>query len=138
MDVEIFCLCDAATVHSGKMNILGAFDHVTGSSEPLKSAPCCIAIRIRFGQIEAGKKDVRIQFVDADGSQVVPTIKASLGVNPPPTESSAVANFVVQLQRLQLPRFGEYSIALAVDGRAEASIPLFARRSPPSASSAKS
>jgi hypothetical protein len=35
------------------------------------------------------------------------------------------------IQQLKLPKFDEYSIDLAIDGRHEASIPLFVKLSPP-------
>jgi len=41
-----------------------------------------------------------------------------------PTDSTATASLVLVIQQLNLPRFGEYSIDLAVDGHHEGSIPL--------------
>jgi hypothetical protein len=34
----------------------------------------------------------------------------------------------LDIQQLKLPKFGEYSIDLAVDGRAEASLPLYVKK----------
>jgi hypothetical protein len=36
----------------------------------------------------------------------------------------------LQIQQLKLPNYGEYSIDLGIDGRHEASIPLFVRPAP--------
>ena len=42
----------------------------------------------------------------------------------------------LSIQRLRLPRFGEYSIDLAVDGRQEGTLPLYVKKRPePSAPS---
>jgi hypothetical protein len=68
-------------------------------------------------------------FVDADGKEVIQTINANVPVIVPPNESSSTAQIVVGIQQLILPRFGEYQIDLAIDGRLEKSIPLFVRQS---------
>jgi hypothetical protein len=36
----------------------------------------------------------------------------------------------LSIQRLRLPRFGEYTIDLAVDGRQEGPLPLYVRKRP--------
>jgi hypothetical protein len=39
-------------------------------------------------------------------------------------------NMILNLQGLKFPGFGEYSIDLAIDGRHEASLPLYVRKIP--------
>jgi hypothetical protein len=48
----------------------------------------------------------------------------------PPDEHSITVCLVLQIQQMKLPNYGEYSIDLAIDGRIEASIPLFVRPVP--------
>jgi hypothetical protein len=131
MEVELLSLCDAATSHAGKLNVIGIFDTIMGQQEPIEAPSCSIAARIRFMQLEEGNKTLKIQFIDADGKEVLPTLQTGMDVKVPPTASSTTANFVLGIQQLKLPRFGEYSISLAIDGRIEKSIPLYARRSVP-------
>lgn len=126
MKVEIFTLCDAATNDAGgKLNILGSFDRLMARQEPITHAQCAVAIKLRFERVEEGQKLLRIQLVDSDGKSVMPTIDAATQVNFKDESPTATASVVLNIQGLKLPRFGEYAIHLAVDGRHEASIPLF-------------
>ncbi len=128
MKVEIFTLCDAATADAGgKLNILGSFDRINANAIPVTHPLCALAIKMRFERLEEGPKRVRISFMDSDGQAVMPTLDANTQVMFPPDEHSVTACLVLQLQQLKLPNFGEYSIDLGIDGRHEASIPLFVR-----------
>ena len=129
MKVEIFTLCDAATADSGgKLNILGSFDRINAAGIPVTHPLCALAMKLRFERLEEGEKRIRISFVDTDGTAVMPTLDAGTRVTFPPGESSVTACFVLQIQQMKLPNYGEYSIDLAVDGRHEASIPLFVKQ----------
>ncbi len=85
---------------------------------------CAVAIKLRFERLEEGQKRIRIAFVDSDGASVMPTLDTTTQVQFRSDDSSATASLVLVIQQLKLPRFGEYSIDLAVDDRHEASIPL--------------
>ena len=125
MKVEIFTLCDAATTDAaGKLNILGSFDRLGAKQAPVTHPQCALAIKLRFERLEEGPKRIRIAFVDSDGASVTPTLDATAQVRFGPADSTATASLVFVIQQLKLPRFGEYSIDLAVDDRHEASIPL--------------
>ena len=129
MKVEIFTLCDAATTDAGgKLNILGSFDRLNAKEAPVVHPQCALAMKLRFERLEEGQKRIRISFVDSDGQSVMPTLDTTSQVQFPPSESSVTASLVLVIQQLRLPKFGEYSIDLAVDDRHEASIPLFVRQ----------
>jgi hypothetical protein len=135
MQVEIFALCDAATDSAGKLNLLGTFDTLVAESFPSRHPQCALALRLRFRRIEEGPHRVRIQIVDEDGRPVVPSLDAQFDVRCRPEVDSVSTNLVLNLQALPLPQAGRYSIDLAVDGREEASLPLYViqgqRRPPP-------
>ena len=125
MKVEIFTLCDAATTDAaGKLNILGSFDRLNAREAPVTHPQCAVAIKLRFERLEQGQKRIRIAFVDLDGASVMPTLDAATQVQFGPNDSTATTSLVLVIQQLKLPKFGEYSIDLAVDDRHEASIPL--------------
>jgi hypothetical protein len=129
MKVEIFTLCDAATVDAGgKLNVLGSFDRLHANETPVTHPMCALAIKMRFERLEEGQKRIRISFMDSDGKPVMQTLDAGTQVAFPPDEHSVTACLVLNLQQMKLPNFGEYSIDLGVDGRHEASIPLFVRQ----------
>jgi hypothetical protein len=125
MRVEIFTLCDAATIDAGgKLNILGSFDRLNAKEVPVIHPQCALAIKLRFERVEEGQKRMRIAFVDSDGASVMQTLNATTQVRFGPNDSTASASLALVIQQLKLPAFAEYSIDLAVDDRHEASIPL--------------
>lgn len=125
MKLEIFTLCDAATTDAaGKLNILGSFDRLNAAQAPITHPQCALAIKLRFERVEEGAKSIRIQFVDADGKPVMPTLDTTTQVQFGSTDSTATASLILVIQQLKLPRFGEYAIDLAVDGHHAGSIPL--------------
>src|SRR5438094_7613451 len=129
MKVEIFTLCDAATVDAaGKLNILGSFDRLNARETPAMHAQCALAIKLRFERVEEGKKRIRIAFVDSDGAAVMQALEATTEVRFRAEDPTVTVPLALVIQQLRLPRFGEYSIDLAVDDRHEASIPLFVCR----------
>ena len=128
MNIEVFSLCDAATVDvAGKLNVLGAFDTIFSGAIPVVYPQCTIALRIRFKGIERGEHRVVVNFVNSDGKHIIPSANGTVKINFPDEQRSGSANLVLNLQMLKLENFGECSIDLAVDGRNEASLPLFVR-----------
>jgi hypothetical protein len=131
VNVEILSLCDAANTDStGKLNILGVFDQVIALAEPIVHSACTIAVRMRFDKIEEGAKALKIAIVDADGREVFPTLNSNIQVRVPEGLSSGTVQILLGIQQLKLPRFGEYQIDVAIDGRVVGSIPLIAKQIP--------
>ncbi|MBI3601921.1 MAG: hypothetical protein HY209_03405 [Candidatus Omnitrophica bacterium] len=128
MRVEVVSLCDAATTdNSGKLNILGAFDTIWAPRMPTPYPQCSIALRIRFEGIERGEHRVIVNFVDSDGGHIIPPVNGGININFPDEQRSGSANLILNIQQLRIERYGEYAINLAIDGRVEASLPLFIR-----------
>ena len=129
MKLELLTLCDFAKGEStGKLYVIGVFDHIYAQQTPAPSPMCAIAARLRFQAVERGAKTVTISFVDSDGGRVIPDVNVQMNVEVPAGETSATANVVVMLPQVNLPRYGEYSIDLAVDARLEGSVPLYVTR----------
>jgi len=129
MNVEIFCLCDAATDQQGKLNILGAFDTVFAKDIPTVHPQCAVVLRIRFQHIEQGQHKIIVHLIDADGNFVIPSLDADINLKEAPQHQDSVAiNMVLNLQQLKFEKYGEYAINLAVDGRQEASLPLYVKQ----------
>ena len=128
MKVEIFTLCDAATLDAGgKLNILGSFDRLNAREVPIVHPHCTLAIKLRFERVEEGQKQLRIAFVDQDGAAIMQNLDVTTEVRFQGDDPSATISVALNIQQLRLPKFDEYSIDLAVDGRQEASIPLFVK-----------
>ncbi len=130
MSVEIFSLCDAATDQHGKLNILGAFDAIFMKDMPAVHPQCAVALRIRFQRIEQGKHKITLHLVDDDGKLLIPSLDADLDIKVPPNQDSVAINLVLNLHGLKIEKYGSYAINLAIDGRQEASIPLYIKEPP--------
>ena len=126
MHVEVFSLCDAATVDAGsKLNILGAFDTIWAKTVPVVYPHFAIALRVRFESIEQGEHKVVFNFVDCDGKHILPAASGVINVSFQPEQRSASANSILNVSMVKLESYGEYAIDVAIDGRKEASLPLF-------------
>jgi len=128
MHLEVFSLCDAATADTGKLNVLGAFDTIWCSRMPAVHPQCSIALRIRFGAIERGEHKISVNFVDTDGKHILPPANGTIKINFPKEQRSGSSHLILNIQGLKLEKYGEYSIDLAIDGRSEASLPLFVKK----------
>ena len=125
MKIEIFTLCDGATEDRGKLNLLGSFDHLMARQAPVVHPACALAVKMRFTKIEEGSHRIRVTFVDEDGKQILNALEVTVSVLVVPGESTSTSHIVLNIQQLNLPNFGEYSIDLAIDGREEGSLPLY-------------
>jgi hypothetical protein len=77
-----------------------------------------------FQRIEEGSHKLRMNFVDADGRFVMPSIDIPVDVVFPNDASDLVRNFIFNIQQLKFDSPGQYAIDIALDGRQEASILL--------------
>lgn len=132
MNVDVFVLCDAATEQQGKLNILGIFDTLVVRQLPFVLPHCAVAVRVRFTRIEQGAHRVRIHLMDEDGGLVVQPIEGGVQVAFREGDTTATVNMVLNFQGLRFERPGEFALELAVDGRQEASFPLYVRQTPES------
>ncbi len=128
MKVELFCLCDAATEAGGKLNVLGAFDRIWSREAPVTLTHCAVASRIRFSRDEEGVHRIRITFADEDGQLVLPPMESGIELRFAQNDLSVPINIIVLMPQLKLPRFGDYTIDLAIDANHLGSLPLMVRR----------
>ena len=133
MKVQMFVLCDAANESHGKLNLLGTFDRIFSAKMPAMHPSCTIAGILRFQKIEEGEHKIKCTFCNADGKLVLPPLEKVIKVKIPPGGSSVNHNMVLNIHGLKLETYGEYSIDLAVNGRHEASVPLYVSPIPKSA-----
>jgi hypothetical protein len=131
MKVSLFTLCDAATEWYGKLNILGPFDTIYSPQTPTVHPACAVVTSLKFEPIEEGIHRIKLRFGDADGREILQAVEMQLNVILPPGAQYLTANSIFNLQQLKLPRFGEYSVDLAVGGKQEGSLSLFVQEVKP-------
>lgn len=128
MNVELFCVCDAATESGGKLNVLGAFDRVWSNEAPLTVTQCAVVARLRFQREEEGQHQLRVTFSDDDGKLVIPALDSAIELRFTGPEMTLPINLIILLPGLKLPHFGDYTVDLALDANHVASRPLAVRR----------
>lgn len=131
MKTILFVVCDAATEWCGKVNVLGTFDRINCVQIPAVHHACAVVGSLRFEAIEEGIHQFKVRFSDEDGREILPAMEGQIPIKVPPGAPYVTVNLVFNLQNVQFPKAGEYSIDLAVDGRIEASHPLFVQRIDP-------
>jgi hypothetical protein len=130
MEIDVFVVCDAATVSGGKLNVIGIFDTIWSPIAPMTRRDLSIALRMRFKRDEITPKSLRIAIVGEDEKEIIHPLEASIQVRVParPEARFAIAQIVLGIRSLKLPRFGEYRIDLFLDGQLQRSLPLFVRQ----------
>lgn len=125
MKIQMFVLCDAAIDNQGKMSLLGTFDRIFSKQAPVVHRSCAVATIIRFDRIEEGTHTIKCTFCNEDGKLVMPALEGNVTISFQSGTNTMSHNMILNIQGLKLESYGEYSIDLAVDGRHEASIPLY-------------
>ena len=133
MNIQTAVLCDAATDDNGKLNLLGAFDTIYARELPAIHPQCAVALRVTFLAGDEGKRQLKLNFVDADGHAIMPPIEIPVEVALPDDMHFGTRNFIINIQQLKFEQPGLYSIDIARDEKTHASIPLLVKHNPPPA-----
>jgi hypothetical protein len=126
VEVQIASLCDcAADYGGGKLSFLGAFDTILVQTFPAVHPLCSVALRIVFRDTDEGEHDLQLTMIDEDGRNQIPNLPpARINVKLGEHMFFSSNNFVFNLQGLQFPAAGQYSIDISMDKKIIARIPL--------------
>ncbi len=127
MQVEIFTLCDAATIDHGKLNMLGTFDTLTYRKYPDELRGFAIVARVRFSAEEGGNHEMEVRWFDPDGEEVDRTEPFVISLALDERKDLAQHIWVVNGKTIYEPT--EYLLQLVVDDCPVASVPLFLKAS---------
>lgn len=131
MNIQVAVLCDAATDDNGKLNLLGAFDTIFAPQLPAVHPQCAVALRVTFMSGEEGERKLKLNFVNADGKSIMPAIDIPVSVALPDDAHFVTRNFIVNIQGLNFPEAGLYSVDVRLDDKSHAGIPLQVKHLPP-------
>jgi hypothetical protein len=131
MNIQVAVLCDAATNDNEKLSLLGAFDTIYARELPAVHPQCAVALRVTFLAGDEGKRQLKLNFVDADGHAIMPPIDIPVEVTLPGDIHFGTRNFIINIQQLKIDEPGLYSVDLSMDGQSQASIPLLVKHVPP-------
>ena len=131
MNIQVAVLCDATTEDSGKLNLLGAFDTIYARELPAIHPQCAVALRVTFFNGDEGKRQLKLNFVDADGRAIMPPIEIPVEVALPEDVHFGTRNFIINIQQLKFDEPGLYSVDISLDDQSQAGIPLLVKHVPP-------
>ena len=126
MHTNFAFLCDAAAQGAeGKLHALGiGISQLRASQVPVQRPVMVLVAQIAFAHDEIGAHPLAIRVIDPDGGNVVPPVDGQIAFSAPDEALSPVAQVVVELNLVTFPRYGVYSIELAIDGQSIASLPI--------------
>jgi hypothetical protein len=132
MKILIAAVSEHAWVENGCLSLSRAFDSINADSFPYILARISIALRLLIARSEAGEHKLSISLADSDGKKLM---HSDLNINLQPPESSVPESsfsFALNGQNVAFPKPGDYAVDILIDGRVEASIPIYvmAKNSP--------
>jgi len=130
MNIQVAVLCDAATDDNGKLNLLGAFDTIYARELPARHPQCAVALRVTFYSEDEGNRQLKLNFVDADGRAIMPPIEIPANVTLPGDMHFGTRNYIVNIQQMKFDQPGLYSVDVLFEDKVQASIPLLVRHVP--------
>ncbi|MHB0914027.1 MAG: DUF6941 family protein [Armatimonadota bacterium] len=133
MRVDFCFICDYAIFDGVKLSALGiGFDTIYANQVPFVHPTFHLVAQIRASLAEVGEKEVSVHLVDADGTDIIPPLNAPMNILQPPAGAiDAKAIFVVGFGGVKFPKYGDYTLFLAVQGQELSRIPLRVSQPPP-------
>lgn len=126
MEIDLALLADAATIDaSGKLNILGIFDHLSAGSFPARHPRMVLILRFSAGMRESGPHTVQIELKDAEGRQLM-HIDGEMQLGPGSAMDAGAMSVphILNLDGVVLPQPGRYGFDVQVDGEHQVVVPL--------------
>lgn len=127
MELKFALLCDAANESKqGKTNIFGEFDTIWAQTFPMKWPRMVLVARFEAHVSEGIDHGVQLRLQNADGRDVIPATPvmqmrfASHVDAGRPARGQLIAN----MDLVQFPAPGDYSINILVDGHHLGSVPI--------------
>jgi hypothetical protein len=130
MRVDLAVVADAANVsQEGKLNILGIFDTIWGTSFPLRHGTMVFVVRVEGEFTEQGEHRLELRLMDADGAQIFKAEGPLHLVGGKPGRP-VKPHIILGLSGVVFPAPGDYSFEVLIDGEHKRSVPLYVMKAP--------
>ncbi|MDD5561991.1 MAG: hypothetical protein PHT50_07715 [Candidatus Omnitrophica bacterium] len=127
MKVLVAAIADHAWVENGCLSLCRTFDSINAGKFPYVIPRMSIALRLLINRLEIGEHKLNIALTDADGQKLM---DSDMKINfqlPQGAVPEASFSFAFNGQNVAFQKSGDYVVNVLIDGRVEASIPLYAR-----------
>ncbi|MDD5281840.1 MAG: hypothetical protein PHC37_04280 [Candidatus Omnitrophica bacterium] len=127
MKVLVAAVADHAWVENGCLSLCRAFDSINVDKFPYVIPRMSVALRLLINRLEAGEHKLNISLADADGQKLMNSdIKINFQFPQSPVPEASFS-FALNGQNVTFGQPGDYVVNILVDGRVEASVPLYVR-----------
>lgn len=119
MDIDYAFICDYADEGPrGKINALGiGLNRIFAPKVPYRLSHFHLVFQLRASIAEVGTKELLISLIDADGREVIPTLKREVEIpKPSPREIETTTRANIGFGNVEFPKYGDYSIHVAIAG----------------------
>lgn len=128
MNLDLALIADAATVDSsGKLNVLGIFDHIAAAEFPARHERMCLVLRFSAAANEAGDHEVEVVIRDPEGEELA-RMSGSIGLGLFMGGEGVRIPQVLHLDGFVFPQPGTYLIEVEIDGEVQGSLSLHLSR----------
>lgn len=117
MEVRYTFICDCANIsREGKLNVMGILNTIYAPQFPFAHPAMVYVAGIEARKSEAGKHQIRVNIVDADGHDITSPLQGELNISPNvPLRSTH--NVILNINNLKIQKPGTYSIELIIDNQ---------------------
>lgn len=124
MKLDLALIADAATVDgSGKLNILGVFDHIAVVEFPARHERMCLVMRFRANASETGEHQIDVVIVDP-GREEMARMTGSIDLGRAVARDSVHIPQVLHLDGFVFTQPGVYQLRIEVDGELDQAVEL--------------
>lgn len=124
MKLDLALIADAATVDgSGKLNILGVFDHIAVVEFPARHERMCLVMRFRATAAETGEHQIDVVIQDPSKEEIA-RMTGSIDLGKAVGRESVHIPQVLHLDGFVFTQPGVYSLVVEIDGRVDQAVDL--------------
>jgi len=127
MKVLVSAVADHSWVENGCLSLCRTFDTIMADKFPYVFPRMSVGLRLLIARSEAGEHQLNIRLADDDGNKLM---QSQLNINFNPPEDSvpeASFSFALNGQNITFSKPGNYAVDILIDGKVEASIPVYVR-----------
>ncbi len=126
MDIDLALTADAATIDSsGKLNLLGVFDHLSVGHLPTQHDHIALVMRLFGSATDAGQYQITITLSAPSGKEML-NLNGQINVAPGPrsVETGMRVPHIINLNGVVFEEAGTHTFAISIDGRHQTTLPL--------------
>ncbi len=126
MKIDFAVVCDYALIDRfGKLSVLGVFQNVWVASFPAVHPRVHLVIRLKGTRTEVGEHDIKINFTDSRGKQLIAG-DGKVNFSEPPAGVLEIEAGAVLAFDIPLPEPGRYQFEITIDGTIQTTVPVVA------------